>query len=481
MQNSLAPGLWPRFKGTFLGDKPFYRTVLAIILPIIVQHTVSNFVSLLDNVMVGAVGTLHMSGVAIANQLLFVFNLAIFGAVSGAGIYGAQFVGARNWEGFRQTFRFKLIVALIITGICGAILLRWPDALISLYLTGEGSAADAAAMLHYGRQYLNVMLWGLIPFALAQVYSSSLRETGETLLPMASSLAAVVFNVVFNYFLIFGKCGFPELGVTGAAIATVLSRFVELGVVLVFTHVNHRKFFFMKGVYRTLRIGKELAADIAGKSMPLLLNELLWSMGMITITAIFSTCGLMVVAGLNIATTITNLFNVFHLSMGMAVAIMIGQSLGANDITLARKQVWKLIFFSACVSLAIGAVLALCADYIPRIYNADADVRHLAAVFLRTGALYMVFNAIAHCSYFAIRSGGRIFTTMLFDSIYTWVVCVPYTYLMVRYSGLNIEVLYPLCYLTEVVKCFSGLLVVRLGYWARNMVGVPAQETPQSE
>ncbi|MEL7601925.1 MAG: MATE family efflux transporter, partial [Bacillota bacterium] len=91
---------------------------------------------------------------------------------------------------------------------------------------------------------------------------------------------------------------------------------------------------------------------------------------------------------------------------------------------------------------------------------------------LRTGALYMVFNAIAHCCYFAIRSGGKIFMTMLFDSIYTWVVCIPYTYLMVRYSGLNIELLYPLCYMTEIIKCVSGLLVVRLGYWARNMVGV---------
>lgn len=472
MQNTLTPGLWPRFKGAFLGDRQFYRTVLAIILPIIVQHTVSNFVSLLDNVMVGAVGTLHMSGVAISNQLLFVFNLAVFGAVSGAGIYGAQFVGARDWEGFRQTFRFKLIVALVITVLFGAILLGWPDTLISLYLTGEGSAADAAAMLHYGRQYLHVMLWGLIPFALAQVYSSSLRETGETLLPMTASIAAVAVNVIFNYFLIFGKCGFPELGVTGAAIATVFSRFVELGVVLVFSHANHKKFFFMKGVYRTLRIGKALAADIAAKSMPLLLNELLWSMGMSTLTAIFSTCGLMVVAGLNIATTITNLFNVFHLSVGMAVAIMIGQALGANDIALARKQVWKLIFFGACISIAIGGILALCADAIPRIYNADEDVRRLAAVFIRTGAMYMVFNAIAHGCYFAIRSGGKIFMTMLFDSIYTWVFCVPYTYLMVRYSGLNIEVLYPLCYLTEVVKCFSGLLVVRLGYWARNMVSV---------
>lgn len=472
MQNTLAPGLWPRFKGTFLGDKQFYRTVLAIILPIIVQHTASNFVGLLDNIMVGAVGTREMSGVAISNQLLFVFQLAVFGAVSGAGIYGAQFVGARDWERFRQTFRFKLASVLIITAIFAAILMRWPDALISLYLTGEGSAADAASMLLYGKQFLHVMLWGLLPFAFTQCYSSSLRETGETVLPMAASISAVCVNLLFNYLLIYGKFGFPRLGVPGAAIATVLSRFVEMGVVVIFSHANQKKFHFMRGIYRTLRISKELAIDIAAKSMPLLLNELMWSLGMSTIMAIFSTCGLMVVAALNIASTVTNLFSVFHISMGIAVAVMIGQSLGANDMTLARRQVWKLIFFSACVSVALGAILALCANFVPTIYNTGADVRSLAAAFIRTGAMYMAFNAVAHCCYFAIRSGGRIFMTMLFDSIYTWVICVPYTYLMVHYSGMNIELLYPLCYLTDAVKCMSGLFVVRLGYWARNVVGI---------
>ena len=470
MQQALFSGAMTRFRNTFIGDKKFYRTVLALVLPVIAQNMLSTFVNLLDNVMVGHVGTVQMSGVAIANQLMFVFYLAIFGAVSGAGIFGAQFAGAGNWEGLRQTFRLKLLVVLGITALGAGLMIFLDDPVISLYLTGEGDVADAAAMLGYGKQYLHLMLFGLLPFVLTQCYSGTLRETGETVLPMVASITAVLFNLLFNYLLIFGKLGFPELGVAGAAIATVLSRFVELGIVVVWTHSHRKKFFFMQGIYRHFHIERKLAGRIAVRSLPLLLNELLWALGMTTLMQIFSTCGLMVVAGLNIASTITNLFNVFFISMGTAVAVMVGQALGANDIPLAKRHAWKLIFFSVCICAVLGAALALSAGVIPNVYRTEPEVRQLATAFMRTSAMYMVFNGITHCCYFTMRSGGKTFITMLFDSVYTWVVSVPYTYLMVRYSGLPIETLYPLCYLTEVLKCTIGIFVVRSGRWAKNMV-----------
>ncbi len=468
MQHALPSG--QRFKNTFIGDKAFYRAVFVLILPVIVQNLATNFVSLLNNVMVGTLGTLHMSGVAIANQLIFVFNLTVFGAISGAGIYGAQFAGAKDWESLRQTFRFKLFVSLAITAIGAAILYFGSDKLISLYLTGKGSPADAAGMLEYGKQYTHIMLFGLLPYSITQCYSGTLRETGETLPPMVASVTAVLLNLTLNYILITGRFGFPALGVKGAALATVISRFVELSVVVLWTKFDRKKFFYMKGVYRSLRIGGALALNIASKSMPLLANELLWSLGITTITQIFSTCGLMVVAGLNIASTITNMFNVFFLSMGSAVAVMTGQALGANDIQLARRQVWKLLFFSVSICVVLASALALSAGEIPNVYNTEPEVRRLATAFIRTGALYMTFSAISHCCYFTIRSGGKTFITMLFDSVFTWVVCVPYTYFMVHHSGLGIELLYLLCNLTEALKCSIGLIVVRSGYWARNMV-----------
>lgn len=481
MQQTMTGGIWGRFRKTFIGDRKFYRTVLALVLPIIAQNLISNFVNLLDNVMVGQVGTVEMSGVAIANQLIFVFNLAIFGAISGAGIYGAQFAGACDWEGLRQTFRFKILVVLGITAVSVGIMTFFDDPTISLYLKGQGNAADAAAMLHFGKQYLHIMLWGLLPFALAQSYSSTLRETGHTMLPMIASMTAVLVNLVFNYILIYGKFGFPKLGVEGAAIATVLSRFVELGIVAIRTHVNRKKFFFMKDVYRSFRINRKLAGSIAAKSMPLLANELFWSLGMTTLIQIFSTCGLMVVAGLNIASTITNLFNVFFISTGVAVGVMVGQALGANDIALAKRHAWKLIFFSVCICIVLGFALALSAGYIPNIYKTEPEVRRLATAFMRTSAMYMVFNGITHCCYFTMRSGGKTFITMLFDSIFTWVICVPYTYIMVHYSGLSIDLLYPLCYLTEVLKCAIGIIVVRSGRWAKNMVECGPEPVPEPE
>ncbi len=471
MSHPGSPSLAHRLRHTFIGDRAFYRVILTLAIPLVVQNLVSNFVNLLDNVMVGTLGTAELSGVAIANQLIFVFNLSIFGAIAGAGIYGAQFAGAADWEGLRQTFRFKLLVATGITAIGMAVLYFLSDPLILLYLTGEGDARDAADMLTHGRTYLQIMIWGLLPFAITQSYSGTLRETGHATLPMIGSLAAVVVNLVFNYLLIFGHFGFPRLGVQGAAIATVMSRYVELLVIAAWTHSHHLKYFFMEGVYRSLRIGRGLAFQIATKSIPLLVNEFLWSVGMTTINQILSTRGLVVMAGLNIASTIANLFNVFFLSMGVAVAVTVGQALGANDIAKAKEQVWKIIFFVVCICVVLGSALAISANYIPAIYNTTAEVRHLATVFMRTSALYMAFNAIAHCCYFAMRSGGKTWITFLFDSVYSWVIMVPCMYLLVHYTHLPVVLLFPLGHLPDALKAILGAWVVRTGVWAKNIVG----------
>lgn len=465
-------GLWPRFKAKFIGDRAFYSMVLTLVIPVIVQNTVTNLVNLLDNVMVGNLGTAHMSGVAIANQLMFVFNLSIFGALSGAGIYGAQFAGAKDWESFRETMRFRLLVAVGITAMAVIILAKWPVELLSLYLRGEGNPADSTAMLEYGMQYLKIMLWGLLPFALAQGYSSALRDAGETVLPMRATVIAVLMNLVLNYVLIFGKLGFPALGVEGAAIATVISRVAELLVVVVVSHRKLDRFFFLKGLYRSLHIKGDLVREITFKGMPLFVNEFFWSAGMITVTQILSTRGLAVVGAMNIASTFTNLFGVFFFSVGTAVAIVTGQSLGAGNEELAKQQVWKLMAFAVFLAVILGCTLAICAPWITYIYKTETEVRSLAAAFMRASAFCMPFQAIANCCYFAIRSGGRTFLTMLFDSVYVWIVCVPYTFALVHWTQWSIQVVYPLSQLVHPLKAVLGVIVVGTGIWARNLVGV---------
>ncbi|MGB4431873.1 MAG: MATE family efflux transporter [Limnochordia bacterium] len=463
--------VWPRFRAKFIGDRAFYRMVFSLVIPVIVQNTVTNFVNLLDNVMVGSLGTTYMSGVAIANNLLFVFNVSIFGVISGASIYGAQFAGAKDWESFRQTLRLRLLVAVTVTAAAVFILTKWPVELLSLYLRGEGSPTDSAAMLNYGMQYLKIMLWGLLPFALTQSYASALRDAGETVLPMRATLTAVFANLILNYILIFGKLGLPALGVRGAALGTVLSRLAEFAVIAGVAHKKLDRFFFLRGLYRSLRIGGNLAKNIMLKGMPLFVNEALWSSGMVTLAQILSTRGLVVVGALNISNTLTNMFGVFFFSVGTAVAIVTGQALGAGDEELAKAQVWKLMFFSVTMACIMGTLLLISAGWITQIYNTEVEVRNLAAAFMRALALCMPFQAMANVSYFAMRSGGKILLTMAFDCIYIWVFCVPYTYALVTFTSLGIETLYPLHLLIHPLKAILGLVVVNSGIWAKNLVG----------
>lgn len=248
----------------YIGDRAFYRRVVTIVLPIIVQNFITNFVSMLDNIMVGQVGTLPMAGVSIVNQLNFVFCLCIFGASSGAGIFTAQFHGSGDQEGVRNTFRFKMIICSALSILAVAIFYCASAPLIRLYLTGEGTAEDAAAILGYGQKYLMVMLLGLIPFGITNAYAGTLKETGETFIPMLGGIVAMLTNLVLNYVFIFGHLGAPEMGVEGAALATVIARFVELGIVAGWTHLHPEKNPFIVGAYRTMRLPAPLTKNIIG-------------------------------------------------------------------------------------------------------------------------------------------------------------------------------------------------------------------------
>ena len=454
-----------------IGSRAFYAMVMAVVLPIIVQNAISNFVNLLDNLMVGRIGTEQMSGVAIANQLIFVFNLAVFGAVSGAGIFTAQFHGAGNVDGVRSTFRYKFLICLGIAALAILLfILRGPQ-LIGLYLTDTADPARAQRTLGYAMQYLRVMLVGLVPFALTQCYAGTLRETGETTMPMLAGIIAVCVNLLFNYLLIFGHLFFPAMGVRGAAYATVLSRFVELGIIAAYTHMHKSRHRFADGLYRTLAIPGPLARDITRKGMPLLINEFLWSMGMATLSQIYSMRGLDVVAATNISSTVYNLFSVAFLSMGSATAIIVGQALGANDAARAKDHSWKMMALSVAMSCVLGGALLAASRWIPLLYNTTDSVHALAANLLRVGACLMPLNAIANCSYFVLRSGGKTGVTFLFDSVYTWAVNISLAYALAHFTAMPIVPLYLCVQLTEFIKCTVGIILVRKGIWINNIVG----------
>ena len=458
----------------FIGNRDFYKMVLMIAVPIMIQNGITNFVSLLDNIMIGQVGTEQMSGVAIVNQLIFVYNLCIFGGVSGAGIFTAQYFGQGNHEGVRQTMRFKLWMVTVLTTLTVLLFLGCGTSLISAYLKGDGSANSIAATLFHGERYLRIMLMGLPAFAVVQIYSSTLRDCGQTMLPMKAGLAAVVVNLLFNYILIYGKFGAPALGVSGAAAATVLSRYVEMLIIVIgvhrTSHGEHAPYSFVTGLYSTLKVPKELTLKIVQKGSPLLFNETLWAAGMAMLTQCYSVRGLNVVAGLNVSNTINNVFNIVFIALGDSVAIIVGQLLGAGKMKEARDTDNKLIAFSVMCCTCVALVMFLMAPLFPRLYKINDEARMLAKYFIMVTAFFMPQNAFLHATYFTLRSGGKTIITFLFDSVFIWCVSVAIAFTLSRYTGLPVIAVYAMVQLGDIIKCVIGFILVKKGVWLQNIV-----------
>lgn len=454
----------------YIGDRAFYRRVMTVALPIVVQSAITNFVSLLDNIMVGQVGQLQMSGVSIVNQLLFIFNLCIFGANAGAGIFTAQFHGNADDTGVRHTFRFKIMVCTLLAAVWCAILIFADTRLIRLFLQGEGSPADAAAILAYGKDYLQVMLWGLLPFGLCNAYSGTLRETGQTMVPMVGGIVAVFVNLILNYVFIFGHFGAPAMGVQGAALATVISRFAELAIVAGWTHLHGKKCPFIRGAYRSGYVPGKLLATIIRKGSPLLINECLFATGLTVVNQCYSTCGLDVVPAMNISNTIWNLASVVYMAMGNSVGIIMGQMLGAgtNEAGI-RDANRKLIAISLAAGVVFGAIAAVFSHLFPLLYNTTYEVRTLAGRLILISAIMIPFNAYVHAAYFTLRSGGKTGITFLFDSGFMWGLLVPLAFLLSRFTDLPILPLYSICQCAEIVKSIAGYFMVRKGTWIQNL------------
>ena len=458
-----------RIKKKYIGDKDFYKRYILIAMPMIIQNAITNFVNFLDNIMVGKLGSEAISAVATVNQLNFVLSLAIFGAVSAGSIYGAQFFGKGDHEGHMYTFRFKLYMALVVTGI-GILLFKFAGRdLISLFLTeSEGTSVELA--MDYGLEYIGIMVIGLIPFAINQAYATNIKETGQTVVPMVAGMAAVVTNAILDYLLIFGKGPFPELKVAGAAIATVIARYIEAAIVLIWAHTHHEKNRYLKNAFKGFGLPVDLLKKIAMKGMPLMLNEIFWAIGMSAVTQSYSVRGMNVLTAMSITTTVANLFNIVFIQLGACISIIVGQLLGAGDLEKAKDADNKMIVFSVFCCTIMAAIMFCCGHLFPNIYNVDQSIKDMAMKMIAINAFWMPFSAFSHCSYFTLRSGGKTLVTFLFDSVFTCLVMAPFAFVLTHYTAMSIILVYFLAHGTELIKAIVGYFMVKSNVWLVQMV-----------
>lgn len=454
-------------------NRGIYKRALALAVPMMIQNGITNMVGLIDNIMVGSLETEAMTAVSIVGQLMFVFNLAVFGGMSGPGIYGAQYFGQNNTEGVRSVFRLKIWTGLVCLAGGLAAFIFGNELFIGLYLRGESETVDPVLTMNFAKEYLSIMLLGLPFFIVTQIYATSLRETGESVIPMIGGVISVAVDIIFNYLLIFGNFGFPELGVKGAAIATVLARAVEAAVIIIWATLRRRRFTFLQGVYRTLLVPKTIAVQVIKKGMPLFLNEFLWAGGIAALTQCYSKLSLDIVAGLNISNIICNLMNVVFVALGSSVGIVIGQLLGASEYDKARKSCFGLMWFTGAVSTVLAVILIAVSGVFPKLYDTTDLIRGYGQNFIIITALFFPIQGFLNALYFTLRSGGRTLVTFLFDSVFTWVIALPLAAALCEFTTLSVFVIYTIVQSADILKVIIGSVLIKKGVWISNLVSEP--------
>ncbi len=452
----------------FIGDKKFYRTLLIIVVPIILQQFITQFVSLVDNLMIGSVGNSEMTGVSLANQLLFVFNLAIFGSLSGVSIFASQYYGANDKKGYHQAFKFKWVSTTIIVILSTLLFLLFNEQLLSFFINSkDGEFSDPTIVLNSGKQYLLIMIVGNIPFYIKEIYATSLREQKETFVPMLCGIIAIVVNLVFNTLLIFGYLGFPKLGVVGAAIATVLSRFVEMIIIVIYAHIKSDKFILFKGIYKGESLKISYVKKFIPKTLLLVMNETLWAAGLTLMLSCYSLRGLDIVSAFNIGNTISNVFITIGTSLGNATAIILGAMLGAREAEKAKSSSYKIMAFAFFISIFFSLIQIGSAFVIPNIYDTSEEIKLMARNLIIISAILMPFNSINTVCYFTLRAGGKMLITIFFDSFFVMVIRVPLAFVLSKYTGLSIYSVYALVTGVDLVKIFIGYYLINKGIWIR--------------
>lgn len=447
-----------------------YKKALLLAVPMMIQNGITNAVGLVDNVMVGSLGTESMTAVSIVVQLIFVFNLSVFGGLSGPGIYGAQYYGQGNQEGVRNVFRIKLWIGAFCMLVGTLVFATLDTALIGLYLHGNDAGIDSALTVTYAKQYLQIMIFNIFPFVITQVYAGSLRETGESFKPMIAGVCSVIVDIVLNYILIYGKFGFPRLEVRGAAVATVAARVVEMAIIIIWAHAQKRKHTFLQGVYRTIKVPVSMVKEILKKSIPIYFNEFLWAGGIAALTQCYSLRGLSVVAGMNISNALCNLLNVVFVAMGNAVGILSGQLLGAGKYKEAKANSMSLMWFTGGLCVLLTLLLVSISGVFPLLYDTSDEVRKLGGSFIVITALFFPVQGCLNALYFTLRSGGKTFVTFLFDSVYSWVVTVPIAWLLCNLTALPILTIYAIVQSADIIKLLVGYVLIQKGIWITNLV-----------
>ncbi|WOO87822.1 MATE family efflux transporter [Mollicutes bacterium LVI A0039] len=442
-------------------DKVFFKSALIIATPIVLQQLVSSLAQLIDNLMVGSINGQAIAGVGAVNSIFFVLMTASFGISEGASIFIAQQYGAGKKEKIANSLAISITIILIIAGIALTIINIYDEQFIKLFINDVDS--NSLAALEYGMKYLNVLVWGYWIMMLNNVLGSSFRAVGNTKIPMAAGMIAVITNTCLNLILI------PKFGVEGAAFATVCSRIIEFAILFVILKRVQTVFVFGLKSFTTVKLAQ--VKQITKKMMPLTLNECLWGLGTSTLMALYGARSINDLASIQITYTIANLLFVAMAGFGVAVSVLIGQKLGQGNFEEAIENSKKLLALGSIVGLVFLVIAQIISFIIPLLYgNVDPIIQVQSANLLRIiGLVYPVY-IITVTFFFTLRAGGDTVGVLIMDAGTVWLLSIPVGFILVNYTSAPIYLIFIGVQSFEIFKMLIGFYRYRKNNWVQNIV-----------
>lgn len=448
------------FKET-INDKKLMKDCLTLAIPLMLQALVLSSVNLVDNLMVGDLGDVAVSGVACANKYYGIFNYALNAMVMSCIIYLSQYKGADDISHLKQSFRFCLVSSYVLILIFFIIALLIPNKIISFII-------NDSAIIDCGTRYLKIACFSYLPLGISFSCGAALRAIGKPKLPLYISIVSVVTNIICDYILIFGKVGLPALGVEGAAIATIIARVIED--ILYIYFVNKYDFEFNTKLKDLFKFDLDLATNIIIKAIPLIINEVLWQFGNTTLLKAYSSRGGYVNTAYSISVTLAELFFILFSGMATATTVLVGTPLGANDLKKAKDNGYKLLCFSMILSIVFGSMMALSSLLIPILYSkVSIEARDLAMSFMVVMAIFFIVYMFNTQCYLILRAGGDTKNTMIMDSCFMWVFNIPVVLFLAYKTSIPVLLVYILGQSTDIIKSFIAYHMLRKEKWIVNL------------
>ena len=448
-----------------LGDRHFFKSMLYLAIPIALQNLMSASLNLVSVVLVGQLGEAAIAGVGIANQVFFLLNLLLFGTYSGAAIFAAQYWGKKDLDGLRNTMSISLLLGCSVAAVFSFAAIIFPTTIMGIF-------TDDSEVLALGAPFLVLNACSYIMMAISFCFAMMARSVGKVRLPMFAGILSLILNTLLSWLLIQGRLGFPSLGVSGAGLATLISRAVELALLTGFIYSSGLP--IALGMKEIFRFDIQFFKKYMATAFPVILHEGLWSLAITAYTYIYARMGTQVVAAMNIASSTERMFSVLFLGMGNACAIMVGHRIGEQKIEEAQRDAGRMLLLASLGAVIIAPVLMLSAGSILSLFQVSSEVRTDAANILLIIALLMpirMFNMISIVG--VIRGGGDTTFGFLMEILPQWLIALPLAFLGGLWLKLPIVAVYLLITTEEFIKFYLGLRRYRSRKWIRTVTENP--------